>query len=246
MSSQLQGILGVLSISVIPFLGLLLLVVNKDRLERYMHLLVSFAVGALLGNALLHILPELIESGMEVERISILIIIGILSFYSIEQFLNWRHTHNEQEIEHPNGVGIMNQIGDTVHNFVDGILISGAFIVNPALGWTTVFAVILHEIPQELADFGILLYSKWKISNIIIANLISSLFALLGLLIGYWLNFNVENFSNYALGITIGGFIYIACSDLIPDLHSMGGKNIKERILQLVILLLGIGVFFVL
>lgn len=243
MNIYISAILGVLLLGVIPLIGLFVLVLKKKELEKDIHILVSFAVGALLGNSILHILPEVIESGIEIKLISMLIVIGILSFYSLEQFLKWRHSH---EIDHKHtNIGVMSMVGDSAHNFIDGILIASSFIVSEQLGWATVLAVILHEIPQELADFSILLYAKWSIKKILVVNFASSMFALLGLLLGFWINSQFESFSNIVLAMTVGGFIYIACTDLIPDIHHRGGNTLKQRVLQLIAILFGLGIFLV-
>lgn len=245
MNIYLSSILGVLLISIIPLIGLVALVVKRKELDRKVHLLVSFAVGALLGNSIIHILPELFESGMNTKHISIFIILGIVLFYVLEQFLRWRHCHEQSSVNHTHPVGVMNQIGDTVHNFIDGILIASSFVVDINLGWATIIAVILHEIPQEIADFGALLYAKWSVKRILFANILSASFAFLGLALGFWINSHFLIFSNYALAITVGGFLYIACTDLLPDLHEKGASTAKERLLQLVVMFIGILMFLI-
>jgi zinc and cadmium transporter len=246
MNFYLAGLLGVAIVSLIPLIGFSVLVVNKEKMEKYSHLLVSFAVGALLGNAIIHILPEIFETETKPLYISISIIAGVLLFYGIEQFLSWRHCHEQTSLEHSHPVGLMSQIGDSVHNFIDGTLIATSFAVDVRLGWTTVLAVILHEIPQEIADFGVLLYAKWPVKKIVLVNLLSAVTAFAGLAIGFWLSNSIDGFNTIALSVTAGGFIYIACTDLIPDLHEKGAGTARERFVQLIVILTGILIFVVL
>lgn len=245
METYLNAILGVVIVSLLPLFGLLVMLFNREKVEKTVNFFVCFAVGALLGNSVLHIIPELFEEGLDSLSVSLSIIFGILLFYALEQFLRWRHCHKPSSKEHFHPVGIMSQVGDTLHNFIDGILIATSFVISPALGWSTVTAVIFHEIPQEIADFGVLLYAKWSIKKIVIFNVISGLFALLGLVIGFWLSSYFEVFALYAIGATAGGFLYIACTDLLPSLHSNGGESLKDRILQFLFIVIGIGVFLI-
>lgn len=243
MSAFLQGILGVLIISIIPLVGIITLVVQKSILEKYMHLLVSFAVGALLGNAILHLIPELFEGAANPSLLGLFIIGGILLFYVLEQFLRWHHGHDSADHHHEKSIAFMNLFGDSLHNFLDGLLIAGSFMVDTRLGWATVLAVALHEIPQEIADFSILLYAKWPVKKIVLANIVSALLAFGGVIVGFLTLSTFENYVPFSLAITAGGFIYLACTDLIPDLHDYGAKETKQRFLQFVIIMLGVALF---
>lgn len=246
MSNFTQALLGVLAVSSIPVVGLITLSISRQKLDKYTHLLVSFAVGALLGNSILHLLPEIFEETTNPTLSSILIILGIVLFYSLEQFLRWHHGHETTDLHHKKPIAFMNILGDSVHNFLDGLLIAGSFLVSAPLGWATVVAVVLHEIPQEIADFSILLYAKWSIKRIIIVNIFSGLLAVVGVLVGYLANSTFDSFALATLSLTAGGFIYIACTDLIPDLHNNGATNIKQRIGQLAAIALGVSLFAIL
>lgn len=246
MNSLILGFLAVVIVSIIPALGFITLYISRDKLDKYMHYLVSFAVGALLGNAIIHLLPEVLEETSN-QKLSVLMIIGgVILFYSIEQFLKWRHCHEKTTKEHPHPVAVMNQIGDTAHNFLDGMLIVSSFMVNTHLGIVTTLAIILHEIPQEIADFSILLYAKWPIKKIVLVNIISAIAALIGVILGYFSNLLISGFAHNAVALTAGGFIYIACTDLIPDLHSKGGERLIERFTQLLFICGGVGIFLIL
>lgn len=246
MSNFLQALLGVLAVSSIPLVGLITVAISRKQLDKYTHLLVSFAVGALLGNALLHLLPEVFETTGNPTHSGLLIILGIVLFYALEQFLRWQHRHEPIDSHTKKPVVIMNIFGDSVHNFLDGLLIAGSFLVSAPLGWATVLAVILHEIPQEIADFSILLYAKWPIRKIIWINIFSGLIAVAGVLIGFLANSTFNNFALATLSLTAGGFIYIACTDLIPDLHNNGATRMKQRIIQLGAIALGVSLFAIL
>lgn len=246
MSPFWQALSGILIISFIPVVGVISLWLSKKTLSRYTHLLVSFAVGALLGNAIIHLLPEVFTEAERTEIVPFLVIAGILLFYLLEQFLRWHHSHEQPETAKAKSIATMSIFGDSVHNFLDGLLIAGSFIVDPRLGWSTVLAVILHEIPQEIADIGILFYAKWPTRKILIANTLSGLIAGAGVLVGFIANNTFEAFAPYSLALTAGGFIYIACTDLIPDLHQHGAESTKERLIQFCMLLLGLGLFAIL
>lgn len=243
MSNFLQALSGVTLISLIPLVGIFTLSLSKKDLNKYTHLLVSFAVGALLGNSILHLLPEVFTSAADPAKASLSIILGIVLFYSLEQFLRWHHSHEPIEEKQKESVALMSIFGDSVHNFLDGLLIAGSFLVDARLGWSTVIAVILHEIPQEVADFSILLYAKWPVKKIVLINILSGLIALVGVLVGFATNSTFSGFAQISLAITAGGFIYIACTDLIPDLHNNGATLMKERLVQLAAIALGVTLF---
>src|SRR5688572_7104476 len=158
-SPWLPTILAVVVVSVISLGGALVLAVNRTQLERGLTVLIPFAAGALLGDAFLHILPEVVEEqGGFVASTSFAVLAGVLVFFALEKVLHWHHAHfPSEEVVHP--VAVTNLVGDGLHNFVDGAIVAGSFLVSPGLGVATTIAVALHEIPQELGDFGILLHS---------------------------------------------------------------------------------------
>jgi len=246
MTNFFQALLGVILVSLIPLVGLLSLALSKQNNAKYTNLLVSFAIGALLGNAFLHLIPETFANTRSPLSSGLLIIWGILLFYALEQFLNWHHGHDTEATSIRPPVAFMSILGDSAHNFLDGLLIAGSFMISPNLGWATLLAIVLHEIPQEVADFGVLLHAKWPIRKIIVINLLSGLLAVGGLLIGYVAGSTLDSFARSTLSVTAGGFIYIACSDLIPDLHQHGAVNGKHRVAQLGIIALGILLFVLL
>lgn len=246
MNTFLQGLFGIIGISIVPAIGFLFIVTKRDSLEKYTHILISFAIGALLGNAFLHLIPEAFEMSENQKIASLSIIIGILLFYSVEQFFHWHHSHQETSLQHHSPVGAMNIVGDAIHNFLDGAVIASSFLISPYLGWITVLAVLIHEIPHEAADLSIFIHSQWPIKKIFIAYLFSALAAFVGYLISFTIANSIQYVEPYALAITAGGFIYIACSDLIPDLHHHGAERLSQRFVQLGAIALGIFLFVLL
>jgi zinc and cadmium transporter len=228
----------VLVISLISLLGVITLSFNIDKLKRLVSFLVSFAAGAMLGGVFLHLLPELAEKPGLGFTNSLIILAGILAFFIMEKIVCWRHCHIPTSDEHPHSLGVMNIIGDGLHNFTDGIIIAAAFMNSVSLGLATVIAVILHEIPQEIGDFSVLIYAGYSKSKALLLNLLSALTAVAGavftLIIGEQFSVLIQGLSF----ITIGGFLYIAIGDLIPELKKETGLRKTSK--QLVGLSLGI------
>jgi len=236
----LYSLTAVVVVSFISLLGIFSVALNRHRLEKLLLFLVSFAVGGLLGDTFLHLLPELVgETGFTLSH-SLAILGGLLIFFVLEKFIAWRHCHVPTSVQHPHPVAFLNLIGDGVHNFFDGAIIAGSFLASIPVGMATSLAVILHEIPQEMGDFGVLVHSGFSPQKALVFNFLSSIMAILGVVLVLLFNrqnFNVENF---LLPFTAGGFIYIAGSDLIPQLHKE--TRPAQSLWQFIALLLGIGV----
>jgi zinc and cadmium transporter len=234
-----QSLVAVLIVSSVSLLGSLWLVIRPDLLQRTLLLLVSFAAGALLGDAFLHLIPESAEGpgGLEVSA-SVWLLGGILSFLVLEKVLHWHHAHlPHEEVIHP--VAVSNLVGDALHNFLDGAIIAGAFVASPATGWATTIAVLLHEIPQELGDFGILVHSGVGPRRALALNFLSGLIALVGAVATLSL-LPLESVEQLLVPFSAGAFVYIAGTDLIPELHKE--PEPLKSLLQVVALVAGIGV----
>lgn len=229
----------VLIVSLVSFVGILFLSLKEDKLKKYTSVFISLAVGALLGGAFIHIIPESFENFGNPSSVGILIIIGILIFFILEKVLHWHHHGEDKEKKHIHPVGKLILLSDGVHNFVDGIIIGASFLLNIPLGIATTIAVILHEIPQEIGDFAVLLHSGYSKKKALLYNFISALMAVVGILFVFIFGSIIDSFVNLILPIAAGGFIYIAIADLIPELHK--NKNLNHTILQ--ILIGAIGVF---
>ena len=205
-------------VSLISLVGIIALAVKIEKLKKALMFLVSFSAGSLIGGSFLHLLPELIEEEKFNLNSSFYIIGGILLFFVLEKILHWRHCHIPTCDDHPHHLAAINLVGDGLHNLLDGIIIATAFFINPTTGIATTIAVILHEIPQEIGDFGVLIYAGLSKFKAIIYNLLSALTAILGAALAIIFQNTMENFIDIAVPLTIGGFIYIATADLIPEL----------------------------
>ncbi len=238
----IYAILSVFIVSIISLIGIFYFYLKN--INKILLILVSFAAGALIGDAFIHLIPEAFEEIENDKILSFLIISGIFLFFVLEKFLLWRHCHIPTSMEHPHPLATMNIIGDGLHNFIDGLIIGSSYLVNSTIGLTTTIAVILHEIPQEIGDFGILLFAGFKKGKALLFNFLSALTAFFGVIVSLILGPTVQNFPAYLLPITAGGFIYIGGSDLIPQLQKC--VPIKMTILQFLSLILGIGLMFLL
>ncbi|MBM3231498.1 ZIP family metal transporter [Candidatus Peregrinibacteria bacterium] len=234
--------ISILLVSAISLAGVTLLSLHEAFLKRILLWLVSFSTGALLGNVFLHLLPEMVESSADVHRSLLLVLAGMLLSFIVEKFIHWRHCHAIHCDSHVHPVGIMMLIGDGAHNVLDGILIASTYLVDPALGVATTIAIILHEIPQEIGDFGILLHSGYSRGRALFLNFASALTAFLGAAFVLALRTRVEGIELILLPITAGNFLYIAGSDLIPELHKE--SRVRDALSQLLCMLLGIALLW--
>jgi len=232
----LYSLVSVFLISIISFIGIFTLFLKKEILKKVLLYLVSFTAGALFAQAFIHLIPE------SLSRIgpdsTILVLVGILLFFVIEKFLRWHHCHNSGCPDHKAPIATINLIGDGVHNFVDGLLIAASFTVSLPLGISTSLAILLHEIPQEIGDFGVLVHGGMKPKKALIFNFLTAITAIFGVVIFFTLGSFIEGFAYLLLPITAGGFIYIAGSDLVPELHRE--SNSKKIVVQFAFMLLGI------
>jgi len=241
MSTLLWIILATVAMSVVSLVGALALVLKENILKRIIKPLVAFSAGSLLGGAFLHLLPEALEESGEINKIFIILLIGFAVFFLLEQFIHWHHCHRMPS-EHKHPVTYLILISDGVHNFLDGLAIGAAFVIDVRLGLATTLAIAMHEIPQELGDFGILIHGGWKKAKALLFNFFSGLTALAGGIIAWLLAGNIEIV--YLLPFAAGNFIYIAASDLIPEIkhHDHASRNI----LHFLAFVLGIGFMYLL
>jgi len=231
-------------ISLVSLIGALTISLSVDRLRRITLFLVSFAVGGLLGDAFIHLLPESFEELGTNLLVSLYVILGILIFFVLEKFLRWRHCHIPTSEEHLHPFVTMNLVGDATHNLVDGMLVGASYMVSFPIGLTTTLAVVLHEIPQELGDFGVLIHGGLSVKRALVFNLLSALTAVIGAVVSILAAEQVQGFSLSLLPITAGGFLYIAGSDLIPELHHE--VKASTSLWQLLLIVLGVAIMAVL
>jgi zinc and cadmium transporter len=223
-------------VSMISLVGIFTLAIKENLLQKILFCLVGFSAGALLGGAFLHILPECLENNSATVVFSYLIL-GIIIFFMLERFLHWRHCH-EEGVCKTHAFTYLTLIGDGFHNFMDGMVIAVSFTASFQIGLVTTLAIILHEIPQELGDFAILIYGGFSRKKALLFNFASALMAVVGALVGYFISETLHSFTNFILPLTAGGFIYIATSDLIPELHKE--NNLKRAMSAFSAFLLGI------
>ncbi len=206
------------------------LLINEKTRSRILPHLVSFAIGSLLGAAFLGLLPHALESAhvTDAHDVTLAVLIGLLSFFILEKMVLWRHCHShecevhgddEHSKEHTAPAATLVIVGDSIHNFVDGVLIAAAFLTDIKLGIVTALAVAAHEIPQEVGDFVILLNSGYSRSKALLFNMLTTLGTVAGGVLAYFALQQIEPFIPYVLAVAASSFIYIAVADLIPSLH---------------------------
>jgi zinc and cadmium transporter len=229
----------VIAVSLISLIGILALLLHQDT-KKITFLLVSFAVGGLFGDAFIHLLPESFEKISNGLAIALWILLGIMIFFVVEKFLRWRHCHLSENEEHIHPVVTMNLVGDAVHNMIDGMVIGASYMVSVPLGLTTTLAIVLHEIPQEMGDFGILVHGGLSVKKALAFNFLSALTAIIGTILSLVIGPHVQGYTVALVPITAGGFIYIAGTDLLPELQH--DVKVGRSLLQFALILLGIGI----
>ncbi|RLJ00129.1 MAG: ZIP family metal transporter [Candidatus Aenigmatarchaeota archaeon] len=220
-------------VSIISFIGILTLLIREKLLEKIILALVALSAGALMGGAFLHLIPEAVEEIKHANVFSF-VLLGFILFFFVEKILHWRHCHKGKCPVHT--FAYINLIGDGVHNFIDGVIIAAAFLMNTHLGIATSVSIALHEIPQELGDFGVLVYAGLKKIRALILNFLCAITAIFGGIFGYTIGYS--NYITLLLPFAAGGFIYIAASDLIPEIRKE--KDIKKSLSTFAIFILGI------
>jgi zinc and cadmium transporter len=258
--SWLIALLAVTLISLLSLIGVVTLSLGRHRLEKIIFLLVSFAVGAMLGGALLHLIPASYEALGSGTLTGALVLVGVVAFFVLEKFLHWQHEHGAPEalegatghhghshaIVESGGNGAapfakMNIIGAIGHNLIDGAIVAAAFLVSVPTGIVTTLAVMSHEIPQQMGNFGILVYGGYAPRQALLYNLAAGLTGLIGAGALILLGTQIENLADYLLPITAGAFLYIAGSDLIPELNRRHSYPATKSVWQLIMILCGVG-----
>jgi zinc and cadmium transporter len=246
MTVVLLSFASVALVSLVSLIGLLTISTDERRVRRLAELFVCFAVGALLGDAFIHLLPEAFAEGSGEPALgkSLLVLGGMMVFFVVEKLL--RHTHvlhaheGKHELRRPE-VAAINVLGDAIHNFIDGVLIGASYLVTPVLGVSTTVAVLLHEIPQELGDFGILVHSGLGVRKAVLLNLASASVAIVGTAVALVAGLAAqEAVTGTLLPVTAGGFVYLAAADLIPELQH--DRSVRALVVQTTLITMGIAV----
>lgn len=236
----LYAICASVAVSVVSLIGVFSLLLKKNLLERILFLLVGFGAGGLIGGAFLHLLPEALETADNTFTPFVYVIIGFIFFFILEKYLHWRHCHKGKCDIH--AFTYLNLIGDGIHNFIDGLIIGASFVVDFNIGVVSAIAIIMHEIPQELGDFGVLVYGGFSKLKALAFNFLCATLAIAGTVVGYVFSSRSGSLSVPLLPLAAGGFIYIASCDLIPELHKQ--PDIKKSTVSMLFFLLGILLMF--
>ncbi|MFH1683366.1 MAG: ZIP family metal transporter [Candidatus Margulisiibacteriota bacterium] len=231
-------------VSLVSFVGALTVSLKLDVLKKMLMFLVSLSAGALLGGAFFHLIPEAAEAFGFTLKLGVFILTGILVFFTLEKIICWRHCHIPTSKAHPHPFAYMNLVGDAFHNFIDGAIIAASFLVSIPLGISTTMAVLLHEIPQEIGDFGVLVHGGFGRKKALLMNFASALTSVVGAILVLSLNIKAGVLTSFLIPFTAGGFIYIAGSDLIPEMK----KDITpfNSVIQMLFLLAGLGIMLAL
>lgn len=230
--------------SVVSLIGGVLLLYKENFAKKTSHLMASFAAGTLLATAFWDLIPEAIETSSKGETSKIIflwVLVGMLAFFLLERFIKWFHHHHEHEVSDKRQTITLIMTGDTVHNFIDGVAVAATFMTSIPLGIVTALAVSAHEIPQEIGDFGLMLHRGLTRKKVVLFNIFSALAAMIGAVLTYFLGDLIKGVLPYVLALTAGFFIYIAASDLIPEIH----EESKSRLALLESLLLVLGIITV-
>jgi zinc and cadmium transporter len=235
----LYTLISVFLVSIISLVGILTFSIKVERLRKILIYMVSFAAGTLFGDAFIHLLPEVVQETGFTLQISLYVLLGIGISFFIEKVIHWHHFHFPLEEGHAHPFAIMNLIGDIVHNLLDGIIIGASYIINIQVGIATTLAVIFHEIPQEISDFGVLLHGGFSKTKALFYNFLTALSAVLGAVVILLIGNSVEGITTFVVPFAAGSFIYIAGSDLIPELHK-GKFQWRKSLMQFAAIVFGV------
>jgi zinc and cadmium transporter len=235
-----QTLASVIFVSLLSLLAIIVLWLKPKTLKKVLQPLISLAVGGLLGDAFLHLIPESFEKSKNTTSVSLLVLAGLFLFLILEKSMHYYHHEHATEEVHP--YGYLSLIASGLHNFIDGLLIGASYLAGTSIGLATTLAVVLHEIPHELGDFSVLVNAGFKPIKALVYNFLSALLAIAGAVFALAVSSNPQMVTQFVLPITAGGFIYIAGSDLIPELH----KELKRSaiLIQLFAMALGVGLMF--
>lgn len=243
MEKIIYSLISVIIVSSISLIGIFFIFFKDKSIEKIIKYLVAFSAGAFLGEVFFHLLPESVEEFKEFgAELGALIILGFVIFFIIEKIIHARHCHHTGEEAHNHSLGKMNLVGDLLHNFIDGLIIGASFLISIPLGISTTIAIIIHEIPQEIGNFGILLHAGYTKKRALFLNFIVALSSIIGVVLAIFLGNNFENIIKYLIPITAGGFLYMATVDLIPELKEEA--KIKNISLQFLTIIFGIALMY--
>jgi zinc and cadmium transporter len=228
-------ILATIIVSLLSFVGIITLALKGQILNKILLILIGLSAGTLMGGAFIHLLPEAVEGNPGINAF-LFVLVGFILFFIIEKVLHWRHCHKGECDVHT--FTYMNLIGDSIHNFIDGLIMAASFVISVPLGITTTIAISVHEIPQEIGDFGVLIYGGFSKKKALLLNFLIALTAVVGGIVGYIISSRIENVVLFILPFAAGGFIYIAATDLVPEIKKE--MDMKKYMATLIVFILGI------
>ncbi len=241
-TTWLYTLVSVLAVSLVSLIGVATISMREELLRQAIFVMVSLAVGAMFGDTFIHLLPESFQRARATTETAVYILAGIFTFFVLEKFLLWRHDHAPQSANTIRPIGYTTLIADGLHNFIDGLIIGASYLVGTPIGLATTIAVLLHEVPHEIGNFGILLHAGFSKSKALWLNFLSATLAIVGALVALVVSSRLSHFSIVVLPITAGGFIYLAGCDLVPELHKE--RKPLKSLVQLIAI--GIGVLLML
>jgi zinc and cadmium transporter len=240
----LWSLSGVFIASITSMIGVIILYFGFKGISRSVFFLISLAVGAMFGDAFIHLIPEIYREAKNTAVVSAGFLTGILIFFILDKVLRTHHHHRTGETDDRHVIGPLNMIADATHNFIDGTLIAASFLASYKIGVATTAAVLLHEIPHEIGDYGVLIHAGYSRLQAMLFNFLTALLAFAGAIITLSLGSSVTQFTAWILPVATGGFIYIAGADLVPELH----KDLRPQsiVQQFAAIVIGIAVMFAL
>ncbi len=237
------ALLSTLGVTLLSLLGIGFFLTNERTISRILLYLVSFSTGALLGDVFIHMLPEMATNQAFFPSATLIILGGILFSFVVEKVIHWRHCHIlEHGHEHHHPVGFLSLVGEGIHNFIDGIVIAASFLTSIPVGIATTFAIIFHEIPHEIGNYAILLHSGYKRKKALLLNFGSGMFGILGTVLVFAFSGTFTFIADYLLPFAAGNLLYIAGSDLIPELHK--STKLFQSIVQFILMIAGMGLMY--
>jgi len=235
----LYALISVTVVSLISLIGVFTLSIKRETLEKLLIYLVSLSTGTLLGDAFIHLIPDAYQQNSSQVLAALYILSGILVFFILEKYVHWRHCHKIASPEHPHPFSYVILLGDGLHNFIDGLIIAASYLVSLPVGIATTIAVVFHEIPHEIGNFGSLVYGGFSRGRALLFNFLSALAAVLGAVIVLLISFDSADITKFLIPFAAGGFIYVASADLIPELHKE--TQPQKSLGQLIMFVAGIG-----
>lgn len=244
--------ISIAAVSLASLAGIAAFALNQKTLKQGLFILIGLAAGTLIGDAVIHLMPEAMEEIGDERVFGLAVVSGLILFFVLEKYLRWHHAHHASEEEHedeeaahhPRHLAPMVLFADGLHNFVDGAVIAASFLISPVVGVATTIAVFLHEIPQEVADYALLVHSGLSRMKALFFNFVSALTAFAGAGLVLITHTTFESFESLIAAFTAGAFIYIAATDLVPELQKT--KDPKRSALELTAFIAGIGLMLLL